>query len=430
MTTSRHESIDIIGARLVDPQAGIDKISNLYVRDGKLYHHKPNGEPGQNIISGKEHVVVPGFLDLRTHCRVPGDSKAESIASLTEAAAKGGFTSILTMPDTNPHCDNPATVRYIQDRVNQASKIRVYISGSLTIQSKGELMSPLGSLKDVGVVAVTDCPLTPQNNQIFLNALKYADMFGLVIIDFPQDAYLSKNTHAHESFLSMKMGLSGSPRLAEELAVQRTILISQHLDIPIHLSCISSKGSVKLIKNAKESGIKITADVSAFHLLLNHKKIEDYQTNAKFAPPLREEADRLELIDAVFDGIIDSCNSSHQPYAEHHKNVEFDLAPAGAIGLETAALSFIDSVKDKNPLKLLAEKMSYNPHKILKLTPPSLKENSTANFTIIRQKDPWVYSRDTSLSRSFNTPLNNHKFDHKIILTYAENGIAYINHAK
>jgi dihydroorotase len=427
MSILNHESIDIIGARLVDPQAGIDKISNLYVRRGKLYHQKPSGEPGKKVISGKELVVVPGFLDLRTHCRVPGDSKAESIASLTEAAAKGGFTSILTMPDTNPLCDNPATVRYIQDRVNQASKIQVYISGSLTIQSKGESMSPLGSLKDVGVVAVTDCPLTPQNNQIFLNALKYADMFGLVIIDFPQDSYLSKNTHAHESFLSMKMGLSGSPSLAEELAVQRSILISKHLDIPIHLSSISSKGSVKLIKNAKASGIKISADVSAFHLLLNHKKIEDYQTNAKFTPPLREEADRLELIDGVLEGIIDSCNSSHQPYAEHHKNVEFDLAPPGAIGLETAALSFIDSLKDKNPFKLLAEKMSYNPHKILRLKPPSLKKGSTANFTVFKLNEPWSFTKGNSVSQSFNTPLENYKFKHKIILTYSENGVAFSN---
>ena len=427
MTLSNHESIDIIGARLVDPNSGIDGISNLYVREGRLYHQKPSSEPGQRIISGDELIVLPGFLDLRTHCRVPGDSKAETITSLTEAAAKGGFTSILTMPDTNPHCDNPATIRYIQDRVNQDSKIRVYISGALTIQSKGESMSPLGSLKDVGVVAVTDCPFTPKNNQIFLNALKYADMFGLVIIDFPQDSYLSRNTHAHESFLSLKMGLSGSPRLAEELAVQRSILISKHLDIPIHLSSISSKGSVKLIKEAKGAGIKISADVSAHHLLLDHKIIEDYQTNAKIAPPLREETDRMELVFAVQQGTIDSCNSSHQPYAEHHKNVEFDLAPAGAIGLETAALTFIESIQGKDPFKLLAEKMSYNPHKILRLNPPSLKDNCAANFTVIKQDNPWIYKKENSFSQSFNTPLDKYKFKHKIILTYSEKGIAYID---
>ena len=188
-----------------------------------------------------------------------------------------------------------------------------------------------------------------------------------------------------------------------------------------------SKGSVKLIKSAKASGIKISADVSAFHLLLNHKKIEDYQTNAKFTPPLREEADRLELIDGVLEGIIDSCNSSHQPYAEHHKNVEFDLAPPGAIGLETAALSFIDSLKDKNPFKLLAEKMSYNPHKILRLKPPSLEKGSTANFTVFKLNEPWSFTKGNSVSQSFNTPLENYKFKHKIILTYSENGVAFSN---
>jgi len=425
MIGDMHESIDIIGARLIDPHAGIDRISDLYVRKGKLYHEKPTDEKADKVIGGKNNIVLPGLLDLRAHSRIPGDAKAETIASLTQAAAKGGFTSILTMPDTNPHCDNPATIRYIQDRVNQASKIKVYLSGSLTIESKGESMAPLGSLKDVGVVAVTDCPSTPQNNQILLNAIKYADMFGLVVIDFPQDGFLTNKTHVHESALSLKMGLTGNARLAEEIAVQRSILISSYLGIAIHLSSLSSGSSVRLVKNAKKSGIKITADVSANHLLLNQNEISDYKTNAKTNPPLREEEDRLALVNGLMDGTLDACNSSHQPYAEHHKNIEFDLAPSGAIGLETAMLAFLEATQSAASYNLVAEKMSYNPHKILRLNPPSLKSGNEANFTIINTNAPWVYNTQKGLSLSHNTPLNNYSFSNKVVFTYGESGVAY-----
>ena len=368
---------------------------------------------------------MPGLLDLRVHNRVPGSGQSESIESLTRAAARGGFSSILAMPNTTPPADNPATIRFIQDRINQDSKINVYLSGCLTVESKGKRIAPLGSLKDEGVIAVTDFPASPVNNQIFANAIRYAKMFGLKIIDFPQDLFLSKDTHVHEGPLSLKMGLAGNPRIAEELSVQRSILMSKHLNVPIHLSSISSAGSITLIREAKQAGVQITADTSAHHLLLNENATKSYNTYAKVAPPLRSEVDRLALVSGIKDDTIDACNSSHSPFAEHLKNVEFDLSPSGATGLETTVPAFIESLSDEDPYPYVAIKMSEKPHKILGLDIPSLKSGSTANLTVIRTNEEWTYDPREGESQSSNSPLIGKKFNNKVILTTCNGRIAY-----
>ena len=418
-------NFDLIGGRLVDPCSGIDRVKDLFVREGIIYSSIPAGKPAEQTFNIKEHIILPGLLDLRVHNRVPGDTQSETVQSLTQAAAKGGFSSILAMPNTTPHSDNPGTIRYIQDRIKQASKIKVHLTGCLTIGSKGKALAPLGSLKEAGVVAVTDCPHSVGDNQIFTNALKYAKMFGLKIIEYPQDPSLSEDGQAHESSLSLKMGLTGNPRMAEELAVQRAITLSRHLKVPIHISSISSFGSVNLVKEAKRLGVKISTDVSAHHLLLTEEAISEYKTQAKTTPPLREEIDRLALIGGLKDGTIDSCNSSHEPYAEHLKQVEFDLAPSGAIGLETALMTVVEALGENDPFPKIAEKMSTNPHQILGLPPPSFKEGNIADFVVINPEKKWTYNTDTGMSLSSNSPLGGHKFIGKAILTVSSGKIAW-----
>ena len=307
----------------------------------------------------------------------------------------------------------------------EVSKIKVYLTGCLTIGSKGKALAPLGSLKEAGVVAVTDCPHSVGDNQIFTNALKYAKMFGLKIIEFPQDPSLSKDGQAHESSLSLKMGLTGNPRMAEELAVQRAITLSRHLEVPIHISSITSFESVNLVKEAKKLGEKISTDVSAHHLLLTEEAISEYKTQAKTTPPLREEIDRLALIEGLNDGTIDSCNSSHEPFAEHLKQVEFDLAPSGVIGLETALMTVIEALGESDPFPKIAEKMSTNPHQILGLAPPSFKEGNIADFVVIDPAKKWTYNTDSGMSLSKNSPLGGHKFIGKAILTVSGGKIAW-----
>ena len=418
-------NFDLVGGRVVDPYSGMDRVKDLFVRDGIIYSSIPEGKPAEQTFNIKDHIILPGLLDLRVHNRVPGDAQSEDIQSLTKAAAKGGFSSILAMPNTTPHSDNPGTIRYIQDRIKQASKIKVHLTGCLTIGSKGIALAPLGSLKEAGVVAVTDCPHSVGDNQIFTNALKYAKMFGLKIIEYPQDPSLSKDGQAHESPLSLKMGLTGNPRMAEELSVQRAITVSRHLEVPIHISSLTSLESVNLVKEAKRLGVKISTDVSAHHLLLTEEAISEYKTQAKTTPPLREEIDRLALIEGLNDGTIDSCNSSHEPFAEHLKQVEFDLAPGGVIGLETTLMTVIEALGDNDPFPKIAEKMSTNPHKILGLDPPSLKAGNLADFVVIDPVKKWIYNTDSGMSLSKNSPLDGHKFIGKPILTVSGGKIAW-----
>ncbi len=419
------ENFDLLGGKLIDPYSGINKITDIFIRKGRIYHSIPKEKASYKTFNIKGQIVLPGLLDLRTHSKVPGGGKSETIESLTRAAAKGGFSSILAMPNTNPYSDNPATIRYIQDRIKQTSKIKVLLTGCLTIGSQGENIAPLGSLKDVGVVAVTDCPRTSANTEIFTNAIKYAQMFGLPVIDFPQDSFLTSNRHAHQSPLSLKMGVAGNPRLAEELAVQRAILVAKHLGFPIHLSSISSSGSVSLIAQAKDANIPITSDVSGHHLLLTEDQIREYNTNAKINPPLRNEDDRLALLSGLKNNILDACTSSHEPYAEHLKNVEFDKAPSGATGLETAVLSVMEAIGEKEPFKTVATKMSTNPHKILGLEIPTLQEKSIANFVVINPGQKWIYDPNKGESLSKNSPLIKHEFSNSISMTCSEGNIAF-----
>jgi len=369
---------------------------------------------------------MPGLFDLRVHPQEPGPS-CENIASVTKAAAKGGFSAILAMPNTLPFSDNSGTIRFIMDRIEQEARIQVWLAGCLTLESRGLQLSPMGSLKEAGIIAVTDCPRSPQDSQIFVNAVHYAKMFDLRVIEFPRDMYLSKHGHANESPLSLKMGIGGYPRIAEEIAVQRAISVSKALQTPIHLSSISTKGSVELIRLAKQNNLKITADVSALHLLLNETCLQGYDTNAKMVPPLREETDREELVRGVCDGTVDAITSSHQPYPGHEKLVEFDKAPAGAIGLETATCSALEvlSKSVKDPYPIIAKCMSYAPRTILELEPPTISEGVLASLTIIDTKKPWTYLANAGESGASNSPLSGKEFPNSIAMTMSTGRVSY-----
>ncbi len=421
-------NLNIIGARLLDPECGIDRKGDLYIRDGKIYFEKPEDRSiAVEDLNIPSHVIMPGLLDLRAHPRDPSHGNCESIYSVTRSAARGGFVGILAMPDTTPHADNPGTIRFIQDRIKQSACVRVWLAGCLTKESKGEVMAPLGSLKEAGIAAVTDCPFSPVDSQIFLNSVHYAKMFDLPVIEFPREMYLTKNGHAHESALSLKMGLGGFPRIAEEIAVQRAISIAKNLDAPIHLSSISSSEAIELIREAKKKEVRITADSTAHHLLLNEKAIVNYDSNAKTLPPLREEVDRQALVQAVCDGTIDAITSGHQPYPEHEKKVEFDRAPAGVIGLETAFASAFDSLvkHTDDPFPIIAKAMSMSPHKVLMLKPPGLKDGNLANLTIIQNNSKWTYFATQGLSGAVNSPIDGRSFSSKIAMTIVDGKQVY-----
>lgn len=413
--------IDLLGGRVVDPSLGIDEKRDLFIRDGIVLYEPPSNAKPERVLNLKGDWIFPGMFDLRTHARVPGS--AETISSVTKSAAKGGYTGILAMPDTTPKSDNPGTIRFVQDRIKQDAVVPVYLAGCLTMNSAGEMLAPLGSLKESGIIAATDYPYSSADNQIYVNAIKYASMFGLKIIEFPVDSYLTGGGMTHESPLSLKMGLRGYPRMAEELSVQRAITISKNLDVSIHLSSISSEGSVSLIKEAKKSGTKITADVCTNHLLLNECAIIDYNTYAKMMPPLREERDRLALVNGVRDHVIDAICSGHEPWSDHAKNVEFDKAPLGAISLETSLLVALEALNHE--LSVVVNAMSVAPRKILNLQPETISHGKKANLVVIGKNKSWKYEPKNGMSNSNNSPYSGRMFKHSILLTVLDGKIIW-----
>ncbi len=413
---------------IVDPVSEILEVSDLWIHNKLIRRQKPL-DPNLKFetIELEGNYIFPGLIDLRCHLREANGTNCESILSGTKAAASGGYSSILTMPDISPQPDNAGAIRYIKDSADKNSLVKINIVGCLTLHSKGEALAPLGSLSESGIVAVSDCPLSTQNNEIFVKGVEYASMFNLPVIELPREISLSKNGSAHDGQIALSMGLGGYPRMAEELFVQRAITISRNLDAHIHLTSISSKGSVELIRDAKAKEIRVTADVTPHHLCFTDDSIIGYKTNFKTLPPLREDADKRSLMEGLMDGTLDCVSTAHEPYYEHLKNVEFDLAPAGVISLETTFASIMTTYKDKVsnlPLKM-AKWLAYNPSKIINMETGTLNEGTPADIMIFDPLNEWTYETKKTLSSSKNSPFEKSSFRGVVRMTIVDGKIVY-----
>ena len=282
----------IEGGSVVDPLNKKIERRDLLIADGK-FQDLDKKNTCTEIISAKDKYIIPGLFDLRCHLSQPGVSFQKSVEKIGKKAAAGGFTSLLAMPELSSKADNPETLRFTQDSIINEEQVKVYLSGCLTMESAGRNLAPIGSLKEAGIVAVTDCPQTPQNNQIFIKAVEYAAMFNLPVIDMARDLSLSPDGQAHESLMSLKMGLKGIPRIAEEMFVARSILLSKYTGAKIHLTSISSRGSVEQIRNAKKDGISVTCDVTSNHLYCNEESIENFSSGDKIALHLNRNGSRI-----------------------------------------------------------------------------------------------------------------------------------------
>ena len=418
------------GGRVVDPANQTNKIQDLYFEKNKIISFAQIiSKKKIKIINVNGKIVFPGLIDLRSHLKNITGGQSENILSGTEAAAAGGYTTILLMPNITPKADNAGTIQFIQDRILKHACVKVLLCGCLTKDAKGESLAPLGSLKEIGVAAISDCPRTSQNNLIFSKGVEYASMFNLLVIDLPRDISLSKNGSAHEGPLALKMGLGGYPRIAEELYVQRAISISKSLKAKIHLTSISSHGSVEMIKEAKKKGILITADVTPHHLILNESCITNFDPNFKMSPPIREEIDRKALVRGLKDGTIDCVSTAHEPFQEHEKNVEYDLAPSGVIGLETAlsaCYQILKNDKDFTWLNLIRS-MSYNASKVLEIEGGTLSVGSKADIGVFDPNLNWKYNAKKSLSQATNSAFENTEFLGKVIKTFVDGKLVFGN---
>ncbi len=409
------KEILIKNARVIDPSQNIDKVCDVCVSGGVFVKKVSKSA---KVVDAKGLTLVPGFVDMHAHLREPGQASKESVATGTAAAAAGGFTTIVAMPNTVPAADSPAAIRLINDIISETAKIRVIQSACITEGRKGERLAPLGTLKNLGVTAITDDGSCVQSAEIMRNAMEYAKMFGLLVMDHCQENTLTASGHMHEGEWSVRLGLGGWPSAGEDIIVARDVILAHYTKSHIHLQHISSALSVDLIRDAKKRGTSVSAEATPHHLSLTDECLKDYDTNYKMCPPVRAKSDVDALIAGVVDGTIEVIATDHAPHTETEKDREFDCAPFGITGFETAFSVCYKALVESGKISLskLVELMSTRPAQLLKIDAGTLKEGASADFALIDENLEYVY--DKTLSRSTNSPWFGKKLRGKVVSTY------------
>ncbi len=422
----------IVGGRVVDPALGFGKDLNVYIKDGVIAGMDDNTAvlekmaPG-SIIDASGMLVVPGLIDIHVHLREPGRERAETVVSGCRAAAAGGFTSICCMPNTSPVIDNQETVRFVQDRAQEADA-RVYVVGAITQGLKGEALSEIGDLVKMGAVAVTDDGNYVQNPAIMLRALDYARMFDIPVMQHAEDQYLCAGAVMNESYQSARLGMAGAPAVSEEIAVMRDIALCRRVGGRLHIQHVTTAGAVGAIRQAKAEGIRVTAEATPHHMILTDEEIgKTFDTNLRVNPPLRTRSDRDAVIEGLVDGTIDCIVSDHAPHTDEAKDCEFDMAPPGMIGLETTLGLVKTFLIDKGYLSWAdaIRKMTINPARILDLPGGNLSEGSPADITVIDPDRKWTVQADKFRSRSRNCPFIGRELSGQVAYTIMNGNLVF-----
>ena len=413
----------IANGHLIDPAAPENTGMSLLIEDGRVSSWlKPNEKPpeGCEVFDAAGLLVAPGFIDMHVHLREPGQEHKETIASGCAAAAAGGWTSVCPMPNTSPVNDNAAITRYMIEQAERAGLANVFPVGAITKSSDGSELAEMGEMKSAGAVAVSDDGRPVPNAGIMRRAMQYAKDFDLPVVDHCEDKSLSSGGVMHEGKLSLLLGLKGMPALAEEIDAVRDIILANETGAQIHIAHVSTRGTIEAIRRAKDAGISVTCEVTPHHFTLTDIAVEGYDTNTKMAPPLRSE-DHLEaILEGLKDGTIDAIATDHAPHHADEKALEYDRAPFGITGLETAVgLAFNELVhKGIIGLERLVELCSTNPAKIFRIKDRgTLKPGSIADVTIIDPELKWTYRNADSRSKSRNSPFEGWEFQGGAVAT-------------
>ena len=442
-------SLLLTGGRIIDPANRLDAIADLLLLNGKIaaVGNDAAKQASRDIekFDARGLVVCPGLIDLHVHLREPGQTPKETIATGTAAAARGGFTSLVCMPNTAPAIDNAGTVALIHERAKRDGVVNLFVAGAISKNLAGEELAPIGSLKRAGVVAITDDGHCVQNHELMRRALEYAKMFDLPVMDHCQDYSLVTEGVMHEGRWSTVLGLQGWPAAGEEMIVARNILLAELTGARVHCQHLSAAGSVELIRAAKQRGVPISGEACPHHFTLTDAAVagsekfwaEDgrgisgfsgrselpewpaYDTNFKMNPPLRSARDREAILNGLVDGTIEILCSDHAPHCDFEKEVEFDYAPFGITGLENElALSLMQLYHTQRlSLSDLVAKYTVAPAKLLNLAKGTLSVGADADVTVFNPDREWVFEREATASKSTNNPFNGWPLKGKAVAT-------------
>ncbi|PKN38552.1 MAG: dihydroorotase [Deltaproteobacteria bacterium HGW-Deltaproteobacteria-2] len=417
----------LTGARIIDPAQNIDSRMDIFLEDGKIAKIGANlskslkskdSEKTSKIIDLAGMIIVPGLIDMHTHLREPGFEYKETIASGAAAAIAGGFTSIACMPNTNPINDNRSITEFIKRKAAEAALVNVYPIGAISMDSAGSKLTEFWDLKEAGIVALSDDGNPVMNAALMRRAMEYAFSLQLPVISHCEDTNLSADGLMNEGYYSTILGLRGIPGIAEEAMIARDILIAEFTKTCVHIAHVSTAGSVRLIRDAKKRGLKVTAETAPHYFTLTEESLQGYDTNFKINPPLRSEKDIAAIKEGLADGTIDVIACDHAPHGRTDKEVEFEYAANGISGLETSlglSLNLINS-KILNWPELIA-KMSLNPARILNLPKGTLETGADADITVIDPQLKWTVDVQAFRSRGKNSPFHGRQMQGKAILT-------------
>ena len=413
------------GGLIVDPATRREAKGDLLIRDGKIAEGKILKDAV--VIQVEGCVVTPGLIDPHVHLREPGQSAKETIATGTAAAVAGGFTSVIAMPNTSPVADGSNTIAWMKQRAKETGVANVFPTGTISIGQKGEQLAPIGSLRQAGVVAITDDGHCIQSAELMRRALEYARMFDLPVLDHCEDKSLSAGGVMNEGKWSRILGLPAWPGIAEEVIVARNVLLAEMTGARVVCQHMSTAGSIRILREARKRGVPIDGEASPHHLSLTEDRVEGYDTSFKMNPPLRTRADVEEVKKGVADGTIRFLATDHAPHCSYEKEVEFDEAPFGVVGLETALGIYLTELVHSGliPLREMVVKMSSFPSDYFKLGRGTLANGALADVTVMDLERKWTVKRAEFASKGRNTPFEGRELRGRAVLTIVDGKIRH-----
>jgi len=422
------------GGRIVDPANGIDGVRDILI-DGERIARVGSNLPtdGAAVVEIPDGLVIcPGFIDMHVHLREPGQEHKETVATGTASAVAGGFTAVACMPNTSPVNDNANVTTYILDKAREANLARVYPIGAVSRGSQGELLADIADMRNAGCVAITDDGHPVKTAILLRRALEYAGMFGMPVIEHCEDPSLKGDAVAHEGYYAASLGLRGMPGACEALGVERGVLLAELTGSSFHVAHMSARASLRAVRKAKEAGVHVTCEVAPHHFTLTDEALAApvaYDTNTKMNPPLREAADRDAMLDGISDGSVDAIGTDHAPHHYDEKKVEYDRAPFGIVGLETAIPLSLDRLVHAGRIRLsrMVELLSVNPARILNVPGGTLSEGAPADITIIAPDLKVRIEAAKLRSRSKNTPFDGWELRGGVAATLVGGRPLYVN---